>query len=66
VKRQIVNTGGQGLASSDAYKAAFGGLIVAIVVLLIFFGLNKSGLGDRTAGVGQTGSSMGAPNPEAT
>lgn len=67
MSRQIVNTNGQGLASSDAVKAAIGGLIVGIVVLLIFFGLNKAGVGDRTPGaVYSSGSAMGAPNPEAT
>lgn len=66
MSRQIVNTAGQGLASSDAVKAGVGGLIVAIVVLLIFFGLNKAGVGDRTAGMGAMGSSMGAPSPQAT
>ncbi|MBD5633631.1 MAG: hypothetical protein IAI49_04040 [Candidatus Eremiobacteraeota bacterium] len=65
MSRQIVNTGGQGLASSDSVKAAIGGLIVAIVVLLIFFGLNKSGAGDRSY-QGGTGSAMGAPAPAAT
>jgi hypothetical protein len=42
MSRQIVNTGGQGLASSDALKAAFGALAVAVVVLLVFFFLNSS------------------------
>ncbi len=63
--RQIVNTSGQGLASSDGLKLAFGSLITGIVVLLIFFGLNKAGVGDRAV-VTHTGSAMGAPNPEAT
>jgi hypothetical protein len=66
VSRQIVNTGGQGLAASDAVKAGVGGLAVAIIVLLIFFGLNRAAVGDRTAGAGLTGSSMGAPAPAAT
>ncbi len=66
MSRQIVNTAGQGLASSDAVKAGVGGLIVAIVVLLIFFGLNKAGVGDRTVGTGMTSSSTGAPSPAAT
>ncbi len=66
MSRQIVNTAGQGLASSDAVKAGVGGLIIAIVVLLIFFGLNKAGVGDRSPGLGTTGSSMGAPAPQAT
>ena len=42
MSRQIVNTGGQGLASSDAVKAAFGMIIVAAAVLLIFFFLNSA------------------------
>ena len=66
MSRQIVNTGGQGLAASDAVKAGVGGLAVAIIVLLIFFGLNRAVVGDRTAGAGMTGSSMGAPAPAAT
>jgi hypothetical protein len=44
---------------------AFAALIVGIVVLLIFFGLNKAGVGDRAV-VTHSGSAMGAPNPEAT
>ncbi len=40
--RQIVNTGGQGLASSTALKAAIGAIVVAAVVLLIFFFLNSA------------------------
>ena len=65
MSRQIVNTSGQGLASSDGVKMAFASLIVGIVVLLIFFGLNKAGVGDRAV-VTHSGSAMGAPNPEAT
>lgn len=42
VGRQIVNTGGQGLASSDALKAAIGMIVIAAVVLLIFFFLNSA------------------------
>ncbi|MBD5604415.1 MAG: hypothetical protein IAI48_04920 [Candidatus Eremiobacteraeota bacterium] len=64
MSRQIVNTSGQGLASSDGVKFAIFALIAAIVVLLIFFGLDKSGMGDRSAGM--TTSSMGAPAPAAT
>jgi hypothetical protein len=66
VKRQIVNTGGQGLASSDAVRAAIGGLIVAIVVLLIFFGLNAAKVGDRSGPADSAASSMSAPAPAAT
>lgn len=42
MSRQIVNTGGQGLASSDAVKAAFGMIIVAAAVLLIFYFLSSA------------------------
>jgi hypothetical protein len=66
MSRPIVNTGGQGLASSTSIKFAVACLIAAIVVLLIFFSLDKAGVGDRTAGAGMTGSSMGAPAPMAT
>lgn len=40
--RKIVNTGGQGLASSDAVKFAIGTIVVAAVVLLVFFFLNSA------------------------
>jgi hypothetical protein len=63
VGRQIVNTNGQGLASSTALKFAFASIIVGIVVLLIFFGLNRSGLGDRSTTMSTA--SFGALSPEA-
>ncbi len=67
MKRQIVKTGGQGLASSDSVRAAIGGLIVAIVVLLIFFGLNSLKVGDRSGPADSAASSsMSAPAPAAT
>ncbi len=47
--RQIVNTGGQGLASSDALKAAIGMIVIAAVVLLIFFFLNSAMKNHATA-----------------
>ena len=47
--RQIVNTGGQGLAASDALKAAFAAIVVAAVVLLIFFFLNSAQKNHATA-----------------
>ncbi len=63
--RQIVNTGGQGLASSDAVKAAVGMVIVAAAILLVFFFLNSAtknhGPSDATAGTSQS-----APAPAAT
>ena len=43
MSRQIVNTAGQGLASSDALKTAIGSLVAAVVVLLIFYFLNHTG-----------------------
>jgi hypothetical protein len=61
--RQIVNTNGQGLASSTALKFGIAATIVAIVVLLIFFGLNRSRLGDRSATMSTA--SFGALSPEA-
>ena len=64
MSRQIVNTNGQGLAASSALKFAVISGIVAIVVLLIFFSLDKAGVGDRTAGMST--STMGAPAPAAT
>jgi hypothetical protein len=45
MRRQIVNTRGQGLASSDALKASLGALAVAAVVFLMFFFLNGAKLG---------------------
>lgn len=62
--RQIVNTGGQGLASSEAVKAAIGMVIVAVVVLLIFYFLN-SATKNRTEAPA-TGTTMSAPAPAAT
>lgn len=43
MSRQIVNTGGQGLAASDALKMAIGSAVAAIVVLLIFYFLDHAG-----------------------
>jgi len=63
VGRQIVNTNGQGLASSTALKFGIGATIVGIIVLLIFFGLNRSGLGDRSPNMSTA--SFGALSPEA-
>jgi len=64
VGRQIVNTGGQGLASSQAVKAAFGMIIVAVVVLLVFFFLNSAT--KNRANDAATGSSVNAPAPAST
>lgn len=61
--RQIVNTGGQGLASSDAVKAAIGMVIVGAAVLLIFFFLNSA---TKNRAEATTPSSMSAPAPAAT
>jgi hypothetical protein len=61
--RQIVNTNGQGLASSTALKFAIASVIVGIIVLLIFYGLNQSKLGDRSAAMSTA--SFGALSPEA-
>ncbi|GAC1303950.1 MAG: hypothetical protein NVSMB19_14390 [Vulcanimicrobiaceae bacterium] len=62
--RQIVNTGGQGLASSDAVKAAMGMLVVAAVVLLAFFFLNSAT--KNRAGDAPAATSISAPAPAAT
>jgi hypothetical protein len=61
--RQIVNTNGQGLASSTALKFAIASIIVGIIVLLIFYGLNRSQLGDRSTTMSTA--SFGALSPEA-
>jgi len=63
VSRQIVNTGGQGLASSDAVKAAIGAVIVAAAILLVFFFLNSA---TKNRADVQAGASMSAPAPAAT
>ncbi len=68
MSRQIVNTNGQGLASATAAKFAIISLVAAVVVLLIFFALDRgmasSGRlnSDTTTG---TGSAMGAPAAQA-
>ena len=49
MSRQIVNTGGQGLASSDALKTAIGSLVAAVVVLLIFYFLDHAGKPQTTS-----------------
>ncbi|GAC1307668.1 MAG: hypothetical protein NVS2B3_05050 [Vulcanimicrobiaceae bacterium] len=64
MSRQIVNTGGQGLASSQAVKAAVGMVLVAVVVLLVFFFLNSA---QKNHGPeSQTGTTTSAPAPAAT
>ena len=68
--RQIVNTGGQGLASSEAVKFAGISIVAAVVILLVFFFLNQ-GTKNRPDYQGSTtssasGSAMGAPNPQAS
>ena len=63
VGRQIVNTGGQGLASSTALKAAIGAGVVAVAVLLIFFFLNSA---TKNHAVESTSTSVSAPAPAAT
>jgi len=64
VSRQIVNTGGQGLASSDAAKAAIGAIVVAAAILIVFFFLNSAT--KNRAPDTATNSSMSAPAPAAT
>jgi hypothetical protein len=64
VGRQIINTGGQGLAASDAAKSALGAIVVAGIVLLLFFGLNAARLGHPPAGAGTPAAA--APAPMAT
>ncbi len=63
VGRQIVNTGGQGLASSTALKAAIGAGVVAVVVLLIFFFLNSA---TKNHAADMTTTPVSAPAPAAT
>ncbi len=67
MSRQIVNTNGQGLASATAAKFAIISLVAAVVVLLIFFALDKGmqsagRLNDTATG---TGSAMGAASAQA-
>ena len=67
MSRQIVNTGGQGLASSEAVKFAGISVVAAVVILLVFFFLNQGTKNRPDAYQGQTtGSAMGAPNPQAS
>ncbi len=61
--RQIISTNSQGLAASDAAKAALGAIVVAGIVLLVFFALNAAKLGGTPAGAP---ASMSAPAPAAT
>ncbi len=70
--RQIVNTRGQGLASSEAVKFAGICIVVGIVILLVFFFLNQ-GTKNRPVdtstsaqSTSNSSSSMGAPNPQAS
>ena len=67
MSRQIVNTSGQGLASSEAVKFAGISLVAAVVILLLFFFLDQGTKNrpDAYQGAG-TGSAMGAPNPQAS
>lgn len=68
MSRQIVNTGGQGLASSEAVKFAGISIVAAVVILLIFFFLNQ-GTKNRPEAYQSTSASssaMGAPNPQAS
>jgi hypothetical protein len=66
--RQIVNTGGQGLASSEAVKFAGISIVAAVVILLVFFFLDQGTKNRPDAYQGPTtsGSAMGAPNPQAS
>lgn len=61
--RQIVNTGGQGLASSDGVKAAIGAIVVAAAVLLVFFFLDSA---TKNRAPDTTATSVSAPAPAAT
>jgi hypothetical protein len=64
--RQIVNTRGQGLASSEGLRFSLICLVAAIAVLVIFFFLN-TGTKNHADTTGATGSSsVGAPAPAAT
>ncbi len=71
MSRQIVNTRGQGFASSEAVKFAGISVVVGIVVLLLFYFLNL-GTKNRPAYQGDatttttSSSAMGAPNPQAS
>ena len=53
MSRQIVNTAGQGLASSDALKMAIGSFAAAVIVLLIFYFLDHMGGHATALAVGQ-------------
>ncbi len=61
--RQIVNTNGQGLASSQALKAAIGAGLVAVAVLLIFYFLNTA---TKNHAAQSARTSVSAPAPAAT
>ena len=65
MSRPIVNTAGQGLASSTALKAAIGAVLVATVVLLIFFALSRAA-GQTNGPAAATGAGVSAPAPAAT
>ncbi len=70
MSRQIVNTRGQGMASSEAVRFAGISIVVGIVVLLVFFFLNQGTKNRAPDASYQSGtsssSSMGAPNPQAS
>ena len=68
MSRQIVNTRGQGMASSEAVRFAGISVVVAIVILLIFFFLDQGTKNrpDAYQSTSTSSSSMGAPNPQAS
>jgi hypothetical protein len=63
VGRQIINTEGQGLASSDARRVAFAAIVAAVVVFAAFFGINAKM--HHAAGAGSPAAIV-SPVPAAT
>jgi hypothetical protein len=63
--RQIISTNSQGLAASDASKSALGAIVVAGVVLLLFFAFNSAKLGNRAYDTASP-AGVSAPAPAAT
>lgn len=63
--RQIINTQGQGLASSDARNAALAAIVAVVIVFAIFFGINAAKLHSHAPGAGAP-PSISAPAPGAT
>jgi hypothetical protein len=65
VGRQIINTQGQGLASSDARNAALAAIVAVVIVFAIFFGINATKLHSHAAGTGSP-AGIATPAPSAT